>query len=89
MMVIPTTPVRMMSESTGARRPLVFLTLVMSLGCGGNPVAPDPTSSMPEWLTALIRQSEAQPVANPPAFVAQYDYKGQSVYFLPQAAATS
>jgi hypothetical protein len=35
-------------------------------------------------VTALIRQLEAQPVANPPAFVARYDYKGQNVYFVPQ-----
>ena len=39
---------------------------------------------MPAWLTALVRQSEAQPVANPPAFIARYDYQGQTVYFVPQ-----
>ena len=69
---------------TALRRHLVLLTCVMSVACASNPVAPDSENSMPPWLTALIRQSEAQPVANPPAFIARYDYKGQSVYFLPQ-----
>jgi len=56
----------------------------MSVACAGNPVGPDSTNSMPAWLTALIRQSEAQPVANPPAVIGLYEYKGESVYFLPQ-----
>jgi len=37
----------------------------------------------PEWLTALIEELENQPVANPPAFIARYDYRGQVVYYLP------
>jgi hypothetical protein len=69
---------------TTLRRQLVILTFLMSVACAANPAAPDFTSSMPAWLTALVRQSEAQPVANPPAFIARYDYKGQTVYFLPQ-----
>ena len=63
---------------------LVLLTFLMSVACAANPAAPDSTNSMPAWLTTLIRQSEEQPVANPPAFIARYDYKGQTVYFLPQ-----
>jgi hypothetical protein len=69
---------------TTLHRRLVLLTFLMSVACASNPVAPDSTNSMPAWLTALVRQSEAQPVANPPAFIARYEYKGQSVYFLPQ-----
>ena len=68
---------------TTLRRPLVLLTFLMSVACAANPIAPDSTNS-PAWLTALVRQSEAQPVANPPAFIASYDYQGQTVYFLPQ-----
>ena len=41
-------------------------------------------SSLPAWLTDLIRQLENEPVANPPATIARYEYKGQTVYFLPQ-----
>ena len=37
----------------------------------------------PEWLATLIRDLENQPVANPPAFIARYDYRGQAVYYLP------
>lgn len=37
----------------------------------------------PEWLAALIRELESQPVANPPAFIARYDYGAQTVYYLP------
>ena len=43
-----------------------------------------PTPGNPGWLTSLIQQQEAEPVANPPAFITQYEYKGQTVYFLPQ-----
>ena len=63
------------------RRQLVLLTFFMSVACAGSPAAPDSTSSTPAWLTALVQQSEVQPVANPPAFIARYDYKGQTVYF--------
>ena len=40
--------------------------------------------SLPAWLTDLIQQQEGEPVANPPASIARYEYKGQTVYFLPQ-----
>jgi uncharacterized protein DUF6970 len=69
---------------TSLRRQLALVTFLMSGACAVNPAAPDSNSSMPAWLTTLIRQSEAQPVANPPAFIARYDYKGQTMYFLPQ-----
>ena len=49
-----------------------------------NPVAPDSPTSIPDWLSGLIREFDAQPVANPPAFVGRYDYRGRSVYFVPQ-----
>ena len=38
----------------------------------------------PGWLTDLIRSLENEPVANPPASITQYEYKGQTVYFVPQ-----
>ena len=62
----------------------IALVLLIIAGCGGNPAAPDTFSATPIWVTALIRQLESEPVANPPAFVARYDYKGQDVYFVPQ-----
>ena len=59
----------------------IALALLCSAGCSGNPAVPDVS---PVWVTALIGQLQAEPAANPPAFVAQYDYKGQNVYFVPQ-----
>ena len=41
------------------------------------------TSGFPEWLTGLIQKLENEPVANPPASVIQYEYKGQTVYYVP------
>ena len=61
----------------------IVLVLLIITGCSGNPAAPDASSASPPWVTALIRQLESQPVANPPAFVARYDFKGQAVYFVP------
>ncbi len=37
----------------------------------------------PDWLNRLIARLEAEPVANPPASVFQYQYQGQTVYFVP------
>jgi len=45
-----------------------------------NPVAPE---VVPDWVTSLIRELEAQPPANPPAFIARYEFRGEPVYYLP------
>ena len=37
----------------------------------------------PAWLAQLIRQMERDPVANPPASVVRYQYKGRTVYYVP------
>ena len=52
-------------------------------------VMPPPTATptpppLSTWLTDLIQKLENEPVANPPASISQYEYKGQTVYFLPQ-----
>jgi hypothetical protein len=62
----------------------IALVLLTIAGCSGNPAAPDTSDASPTWVTALIRKMESEPVANPPAFIARYDYKGQDVYFVPQ-----
>ena len=62
----------------------IGLVLLITAGCAANPVAPDTSPTSPTWVMALIRQLETQPVANPPGLVAQYDYKEQNVYFVPQ-----
>ena len=62
----------------------VLLIVVLCAGCGRNPAAADSAITSPAWLTTVIRQIETQPVANPPAFIARYEYKGDTVYFVPQ-----
>lgn len=56
----------------------LFLAVLMAACAKGTSVSPHP-----EWLTALIQTLESQPVANPPAFIARYDYRGEAVYYLP------
>src|SRR5687768_10191952 len=57
----------------------VLLLAVLVPACARETsVSPDP-----EWLTSLIQTLESQPVANPPAFIARYDYRGETVYYLP------
>jgi hypothetical protein len=60
---------------------LILMALVLAAACvPENPVALD---QHPSWLTSLIRQLETEPGANPPAFIARYEYKGQVVYYVP------
>lgn len=60
---------------------VVLCLLVVATACAReNPLAP---TSTPAWLVSLTRQLEAEPVANPPAYIARYEYKGQAVYYLP------
>lgn len=59
---------------------LLTSVLVFSACDRRTPPAPD---NLPGWLISLIRDLEAQPVANPPALIARYDYQGRPVYFLP------
>lgn len=47
-------------------------------------VVSSPNTELPAWLIDLINSQKNEPVANPPAFIARYEYKGQIVYFLPQ-----
>ena len=57
----------------------LFLAAGLSVACTTEKSADNDL----EWLTALIQELESQPVANPPAFIARYDYRGQVVYYLP------
>jgi hypothetical protein len=57
----------------------LFVLATLSSAC----IANDPEDAVPEWVTALIQRFEAEPVANPPAYVARYDYAGSRVYYVP------
>jgi hypothetical protein len=60
---------------------LSLMCVLLAVGCtADSPVAPD---RVPEWLLSSIRQLEAEPVANPPAFIARYEYRGEPVYYVP------
>ena len=57
--------------------------LMLSFALGAACASAAPRSHEPAWLNALIADLERQPVANPPALIARYEYKGQTVYYLP------
>ena len=64
-----------------ARWQVLLIAFLLAVGCEArNPAAP---GRLPDWLTSLTAQLGAQPVANPPAFIARYDYRGEIVYYLP------
>jgi hypothetical protein len=50
--------------------------------CGSSGLAPSATP-LPAAVTTLIRQLESQPRANPPAYIASYEYQGRVVYYVP------
>jgi hypothetical protein len=59
----------------------LFLALAVSAACATQgPVGNEP---FPAWLQALTYELERQPVADPPAFIARYHYRGQLVFYLP------
>ncbi len=63
---------------------MLAAVLLTAAACGGGEaVEPTPTPSLTAWLTDLIQRLEAEPVANPPASIIQYEYNGQTVYYLP------
>jgi len=55
--------------------------------CGAQPAGRQ--AQLPPAVTALIQDLKNQQVANPPAFVASYDYSGQVVYYLCRPAAVT
>jgi len=63
------------------RIPPLLLALALSAGCATTRLTN--SESLPPWLTSLIHELESQRVANPPAFIARYDYRGAVVYYLP------
>lgn len=68
-------------------RHLLLVTLVAALiACGAVPSHSGgkvPQSPIPIAVAALIHDLETQPVANPPAYVASYEFRGEVVYYVP------
>ncbi len=60
---------------------ILLIPVLLAVGCEArNPAAPD---HLQAWLTSLIAQLESRPVANPPAFIARYEYRNEIVYYVP------
>ena len=75
-----------MRSATGIAMALAVGILMLGvIACSSSGVAGnDRGSEDPPWLAELIYKLENEPVANPPASITQYEYKGQTVYYLPQ-----
>lgn len=66
------------------KRKLIFLGFLVVLSafafsCGSE----DSVNANPAWLNDLIDKMASEPVADPPAKIIQYDYKGSTVYYVP------
>jgi len=72
------------------RRHVAAIPLGLALfaaGCAAAPAStPDPAppaTANPAFVDALIAGFEAEPVANPPAAIFRYRYRGQDVWYVP------
>jgi hypothetical protein len=62
---------------TNALLGLSAAALIVGASCGTSP------DSDPPWLLGLIQAQLAEPVANPPAYIARREYASGVFYFLP------
>ncbi len=61
---------------------IALVMLILGLAaCGARPAGEQ--AQVPAAVAALIQDLKNQPVANPPAYVASYEYSGQVVYYVP------
>jgi hypothetical protein len=65
------------------RHALTSIAFALSMTVGAACARSVLDDDRPGWLAALVAQLEREPVANPPAFIARYQYKGDTVYYLP------
>jgi hypothetical protein len=57
---------------------LSILISVLLIGCARSPVPYEP-----KWVQDLVSTYEKAPVGNPPQSIWQYEYKDQTVYYVP------
>ena len=72
------------AEGTSDGAPFSLKSVLELVSEGTTPGGSGPQGQIPDWLTELIRKLESAPVADPPASITEYEYKGSTVYFLPQ-----
>jgi hypothetical protein len=81
----------MMSSRTIAMLAVTALVVTAScfLGCSAPKQSVHPPevrvnpATLPEWVQAKVEELSSQPVAYPPAYIARYWYRNQTVYFVP------
>ena len=61
---------------------LLMIATALLTACGGLGSGSSPTP-VPDPVANLIHKLQTQPPANPPAFIASYQYRGQVVYYVP------
>ena len=62
------------------RRLVPTFALLLVIGCSE---APSGQGDVPPWLADLIADFESQPPEARPVFIAQTDYQGRLVYYVP------
>lgn len=62
---------------------IIFISIISGvlLACACSHSAPQSTN--PAWVDQLIAEFQSEPVGNPPQSIYKYDYKGQTVYYIP------
>ena len=58
---------------------VAILAIAFLSGCSQS-TSPDQN---PEWVTRLIAKYASEPVGNPPQSIWRYEFKGQTVYYVP------
>ena len=59
----------------------LMLAAVLSICACSHSTPPQATN--PAWVDQLIAKYQSDPVGNPPQSIYKYDYKGQTVYYVP------
>ncbi len=63
------------------QRAIVFTTLLfLCIGCSGTT---NPSDGNLRWIDAMIDTFQKAPLGNPPQSIWRYEYKGQTVYYVP------
>jgi hypothetical protein len=62
---------------------IMALNCIVILVAGCANVRPIPRPGIPDWVSSKIAQFQAEPVGNPPQSIWQYEYNGETVFYMP------